>query len=383
MVSLLPADSSYRLPLRVIVPVGVPLSVVLEQTAGALELSVSELLGWIGVPRIPDPPSRIDDPPWLNPAQLARLAQITGVPEKSITNANLSFFDAALASSKRQRATVSASRRTHAAIIGALRVRHSTRLCPRCLAEGRQKRLAWRTGWLFACTRHRVLLVATCPRCGLPFDAHCRQSRVPDLRRCDNHPAKGEKCEQLLSDIPTVNIDGFPELIRSQGRLEAALTGRTLRFVGQRTTPVEYLYGLKELVDVLEAVAVVGELGELPPEVLNRFEAQVRSRAVQWQRRNEHTPDGLSPAPFSSESDIELLSAVVSTALEIADSKSLQAAEDRMMYLIESCCAVAADEPRRILNAITRHVQRQRRPRLYVAFRELYDRVRHRYKLYE
>ena len=39
--------------------------------------------------------------------------------------------------------------------------------CPSCLAErdGRWL-LAWRLGWTFACTTHRVLLCDTCPACG-------------------------------------------------------------------------------------------------------------------------------------------------------------------------------------------------------------------------
>ena len=45
--------------------------------------------------------------------------------------------------------------------------RRGSRYCPSCLAErdGRWL-LAWRLGWTFACTTHRVLLCDTCPGCG-------------------------------------------------------------------------------------------------------------------------------------------------------------------------------------------------------------------------
>ena len=45
--------------------------------------------------------------------------------------------------------------------------RRGSRYCPSCLAErdGRWL-LAWRLGWVFACTAHGVLLCDTCPACG-------------------------------------------------------------------------------------------------------------------------------------------------------------------------------------------------------------------------
>ena len=40
-------------------------------------------------------------------------------------------------------------------------------LCPRCVGEDRGAwQLAWKLPWSFACVRHRILLVDTCPRCG-------------------------------------------------------------------------------------------------------------------------------------------------------------------------------------------------------------------------
>ena len=45
--------------------------------------------------------------------------------------------------------------------------RRGSRYCPQCLAErdGRWP-LAWRLGWVFACTAHGVVLCDTCPACG-------------------------------------------------------------------------------------------------------------------------------------------------------------------------------------------------------------------------
>jgi hypothetical protein len=45
--------------------------------------------------------------------------------------------------------------------------RAGSRYCPRCLADsGGRWPLAWHLPWVFACTRHRILLCDTCPGCG-------------------------------------------------------------------------------------------------------------------------------------------------------------------------------------------------------------------------
>ncbi|WP_149828921.1 TniQ family protein [Streptomyces tailanensis] len=54
--------------------------------------------------------------------------------------------------------------------------RHSgnnTRYCPRCLEESNARwQLSWRLPWSFACTRHEMLLLDRCPKCGQPPMVH-------------------------------------------------------------------------------------------------------------------------------------------------------------------------------------------------------------------
>ncbi|MFB7635040.1 TniQ family protein [Streptomyces sp. NPDC056149] len=54
--------------------------------------------------------------------------------------------------------------------------RHSgnnTRYCPRCLGESSARwQLSWRLPWSFACTRHEMLLLDRCPKCGQPPLVH-------------------------------------------------------------------------------------------------------------------------------------------------------------------------------------------------------------------
>jgi hypothetical protein len=41
-----------------------------------------------------------------------------------------------------------------------------TRWCSQCVREGRPWRVEWQLPWAFACGRHKVLLLDSCPRCG-------------------------------------------------------------------------------------------------------------------------------------------------------------------------------------------------------------------------
>lgn len=68
-----------------------------------------------------------------------------------------------------------------------------SRYCPACLAEnGGRWLLAWRSPWMFACLRHRLLLADTCPGCSAtprfrwrfprywPWDLNACRSRIGD-----------------------------------------------------------------------------------------------------------------------------------------------------------------------------------------------------------
>ena len=356
---------------------------VLEESVSVLGLSVADLLGWLGITAHVDQSGKMDNPYWLTEMQRTKLSTVMRVSEQTIIDASFSFFDKPMASSKRHWVSPDVTRQTRNNIAEALRITSSTCLCPRCLAERRSPRLVWRTGWLFACIHHQVLLNETCPRCHSPFGMYRRQTRIPHLARCENHPPKGECCEQSLTDMSTISIADYPRLIRSQGRLEAALNGRTPRFVGQRTTPIEYLHGLSEVVEFLKFVAVGKSLGALPTKILELFETHVQARHTHGQEiQTDAELETTEPSQQSPDAS-NLLAAVISTTLEIADLNDPKAAEDRLMLVVETACADHPANPQRVFDYIRRFMQRQRYPRLSVVFKELARRVQKKYKLYE
>jgi TniQ len=73
--------------------------------------------------------------------------------------------------------------------------RRGSRYCPSCLAErdGRWL-LAWRLGWTFACTTHRVLLCDTCPGCGQAPRGRSGRAGLNPPGTCPQH----HQADQLL-----------------------------------------------------------------------------------------------------------------------------------------------------------------------------------------
>jgi hypothetical protein len=87
--------------------------------------------------------------------------------------------------------------------------------CPRCLAEmGGRWLLRWRTGWSFACVKHRCLLAHTCPACGRRVDTRSRVGgAIPVLGCCANPPAgrvtwTNQRCN---ADLRTAVVHALPQ----------------------------------------------------------------------------------------------------------------------------------------------------------------------------
>ena len=81
--------------------------------------------------------------------------------------------------------------------------RRGSRYCPSCLAErdGRWL-LAWRLGWVFACTAHRVLLCDACPACGQePRSRTGRTSGLNPPGTCANTIKRHEHCGADLREV--------------------------------------------------------------------------------------------------------------------------------------------------------------------------------------
>ena len=96
--------------------------------------------------------------------------------------------------------------------------RRGSRYCPSCLAErdGRWL-LAWRLGWIFACTAHGVLLCDACPACGqAPRSRTGRASGLNPPGTCANTIKRHEHCGADLREVTPQRLDPDHPVLAAQ-----------------------------------------------------------------------------------------------------------------------------------------------------------------------
>jgi TniQ len=357
---------------------------LIDQIAATLNTSVAVCFSELEIPNYVQYAYRTKRPLFLDLITCRDIAMRLDVPAEAVFETTWMSIAKPILTRKKWAAWEIPSVALKTYVAAALRFDTTeSKICPICLAENKPGRLAWQTGWLFACTRHRVLLVDQCPECKLPPGQLRRPSRIPKPSQCENHPAHGNPCQQVLADVSVVRLEKFPDLLHAQNRLEAALCGRVSEFAGQRCIACEYLLGLQDLLNLLCLIAPFQTLKQVPVEVRESFNVHYEGRG-----------NGLIDADFESleiqaaskanpkTMNTKLFAAHISLALEIADLVSAQAVENRLMQMIGLACENEPRFARQIMNHIIFATRKQRRTQLFLIFRELYHRVKQQYHLY-
>lgn len=100
-----------------------------------------------------------------------------------------------------------------------------TRFCPACLADtdGRWQ-LRWRLPWIFACQRHRLMLVDTCPGCGLtPRRRQAGATGLHPAASCPNLIRRGQTCATDLRAVTALPLPAGDQLLATQSWISAHL----------------------------------------------------------------------------------------------------------------------------------------------------------------
>jgi len=85
--------------------------------------------------------------------------------------------------------------------------------CPLCLKEDAYFRIQWRLAWHTCCTRHRVLLLDSCPHCSMPIEPHLLEAQQQSITVCSN----------CLRDLQDASLDTAPnQPMRFQQMAETA-----------------------------------------------------------------------------------------------------------------------------------------------------------------
>ena len=186
-------------------------------------------------------------------------------------------------------------------------------VCPSCMDEacaqaGPPWQLRWKLPWLFACTKHRRLLVDTCPRCrrrtgvgrperkgGLGFP-----TVVPAPGLCANSLGPGEgrsgrgarPCRQPLADIKTVSLGRSRAILEAQASLEAALDGAPQHVGSQPVSTLTYFRDLRSLCALILYGAEADDLRPLPEPLLSAFTQHVEEREQKVRERERVRAEG-------------------------------------------------------------------------------------------
>ena len=196
--------------------------------------------------------------------------------------------------------------------------------CPVCLTVDQGVwQMVWRLPWSFACTRHHVLLVDTCPSCGQrPQDARrdgrstpAFISHVPVLGHCSNAAPAGEglrgragsPCGADLRQAETTLLRKGP-VLPIQVRLDELLAGGPI-VIGEEIQPlIAYLQDLRGLISVLlsygEAADIQLLLGATPtrknpewalPQLASAWQEYLDSRQERAAQRISLGRSGIDP----------------------------------------------------------------------------------------
>jgi TniQ len=380
----LPDTSRKRLAIRPNVHQGACFYDLIDQIAATLNTSVAVCFSELEIPNQVQHAYRTKRPLFLDLSTCRDIAMRLDVPAESIFETTWMYIAKPILTRKKWAAWETPSVALKTYVAAALRFDTTEpKICPMCLAGNKPGRLTWQTGWLFACTRHRVLLVDQCPKCKLPPGQLRRPSRIPKPGQCENHPTHGNPCQQVLAEVSVVRLEKFPDLLHVQNRLEAALCGRVPEFAGQRRIACEYLLDLQDILDLLYLIAAPKTLKQVPVEVRESFDFHHDGRGngltnLDFESLETQAAPKANPKTMST----KLFAAHISLALEIADLASAQAVENRLMQLIGLACENEPRFARQILNHIISATRKQRRTQLFLIFRELYHRVKQQYHLY-
>jgi TniQ len=244
------------IPIRLLPLPGEAIDSWLETYAHLLHAEPRDIFQLAGLSRRWDHTERPDyDKPWiyhLEPADLASLSTVTGVPAAQLASMTLACYEGTgLAATS----AAAGMRR----IPRWWRQPRSSQFCSRCLAgNGGRWLLPWRLPWTFACTRHHTLLAGICPACGR---RHVRtrtgQPRHPGC--CDTtglplpppRPGRGARpCNHDLAAVSTPALPADGQVLRAQRHIDALITA----LLNSRSQPGK-VADLQQELDDIYAVA--------------------------------------------------------------------------------------------------------------------------------
>ncbi len=210
--------------------------------------------------------------------------------------------------------------------------RRGSRYCPSCLAErdGRWL-LAWRLGWVFACTTHGVLLCDTCPACGqLPRSRTGRAGLNPP-GGCANTIARTQRCGANLRAVTPQPLMPGSAVLTAQDWIATLLAVAGARAGTDGATAQNALIDLGIVASWLLRQAPAGQFAGFGPQAL-----------AAWRAWNQQSPTARRQPSRFPPASAALTAALAATAMTVLTASDGLALGGRGWTL--SCCAASARE---------------------------------------
>ena len=377
-------ETPQELPIRIRFQAGVCRSVMLEFASEVLKTSLRRLIRAMKINHRPSYIFDLDVPGFLSSrdelrfCKMMRLNKPDGVFDiETFENMSYAFLEQAVKPAPRHWRSKATTNKTRAEVQQTLKYsRFSQRICPQCLREAQIFPICWRTPWLFACTKHQLLLVDTCPRCDHPIASERRLTRVAKTKLCDNHPSNQRRCTQELSEIATVDLSELPRIISAQNVIEGILAGQKPTMLGVVRQPLEALTILFEIMNWLPLLQPV-DLSNVEP--LLTAVQQYRARQHQdlaGRIENEEARERLRLHRAST----MVWAALLPTAFSLIELPSQQHLEHHLFTLTKD---LPTEDVVYFIRQLRRNQQQDRQAVLIVVIEELIFQLRHHFQLWD
>jgi TniQ len=371
------------LPLQTRLRNGFSLADVIDEMAVLLNVPVSSCLRVLQLHSDNQQQFILNRPLNLNESESKIFAHLFHAQIDQVNEMTLQYFAKRLLRSTRSKQATERQELLLERVLGFDRT--TTRICPVCIAEGRPRRLVWQSRWLFACTRHKVLLVDRCPSCGESLASRRRSSRVPRLYCCDNQPTRSERCNQRLDLIPITSLSEQPEVLWAQHRVEACIQGLSFTILGKKRPAIEFLRLCDDLIEPLFSIPLTNSSTrhqtQSPdqPEGSSLFETEIACAPIGVQAQRRSRKYEFSNSPWSPAN----LALTVPMVLSLVNAPNLQSLEDTLFHLISEACSLQKVTPQQVVQILEAQLARSNRSHFHTLFQELRRRVRWQYHLFD
>jgi hypothetical protein len=145
--------------------------------------------------------------------------------------------------------------------------------CPACLAaRDGAWRMSWKFPWSCLCLEHGLLLLDSCPRCGIRLGhQRSRSTSVPRLGQppvplhCTGKNSEGRWCGYPLDEAAALDMGGWPRLMDCQRQLNWVLAGESATFAGHPHPPLVWLRELRSICSLLQHTITVEDVDPAAP----------------------------------------------------------------------------------------------------------------------